>query len=73
MGSTDPAAMRAVAGKLADAEALLRRALAGREAGLGANHPDTLASVRNLLSLVEARGQLADAEPLREWLRRAEE
>ena len=34
-------------GKLAEAEPLFRRALAGREKKLGLNHPDTLTSVNN--------------------------
>ena len=38
-------------GKLADAETLLRRAVEGREATLGEDHPDTLTSVNNLGSL----------------------
>ena len=43
------------------AEALHRRALAGREAHLGANHPDTLGSMNNLAALLRERGKLAEA------------
>ena len=46
--------------------------LEGCKATLGEEHPDTLASVENLSSLLEAMGRPEDAEPLREWLRRAE-
>ena len=43
------------------AEALNRRALAGREAQLGANHPHTLHSMNNLAALLEQQGKLAEA------------
>ena len=43
------------------AEALQRRALAGREAHLGANHPHTLQSMNNLAALLEQQGKLAEA------------
>ena len=43
------------------AEALFRRSLAGREAHLGANHPDTLTSMNNLAILLEKQGKLAEA------------
>ena len=43
------------------AEALDRRALAGREAHLGANHPETLASMNNLALLLRQQGKLAEA------------
>ena len=36
----------------------------GRRAALGPNHKDTLASVYNLGSLLQARGELDEAEPL---------
>ena len=39
------------------AEALHRRALAGRKAHLGANHPDTLTSMSNLALLLRAAGK----------------
>ena len=43
------------------AEALYRRDLAGSEAHLGANHPDTLTSMNNLAVLLEEQGKLAEA------------
>ena len=43
------------------AEALHRRALAGREAHLGANHPHTLQSMNNLAAPLEQQGKLAEA------------
>ena len=43
------------------AEALYRRALAGREAHLGANHPETLGSMHNLAGLLWQQGKLAEA------------
>ena len=43
------------------AEALHRRALAGREAQLGANHPETLQSMNNLAVLLRQQGKLAEA------------
>ena len=43
------------------AEALHRRALAGREAHLGANHPHTLHSMNNLAVLLWQQGKLAEA------------
>ena len=43
------------------AEALHRRALAGREAHLGANHPGTLISMNNLAALLLQQGKLAEA------------
>ena len=43
------------------AEALHRRALAGREAHLGANHPETLTSMNNLALLLRQQGKLDEA------------
>ena len=43
------------------AEALHRRALAGHEAHLGANHPHTLQSMNNLAGLLQQQGKLAEA------------
>ena len=43
------------------AEALHRRALAGSEAHLGAQHPDTLTSMNNLALLLQQQGKLAEA------------
>ena len=42
------------------AEALYRRALAGSEAHLGANHPDTLISINNLAALLRKQGKLEE-------------
>ena len=55
-------------GKYEEAEPLYRRALAGQEAALGAEHPSTLISVTNLGILLRKRNDFASAEPL---LRRA--
>ena len=44
------------------AEALHRRALAGHEAHLGANHPSTLISMNNLAILLKKQGKLEEAE-----------
>ena len=43
------------------AEALHRRALAGHEAQLGANHPHTLIYMNNLAILLEKQGKLEEA------------
>eukprot|EP00808_Paulinella_micropora_P025534 g7102.t1 len=51
-------------GKLAEAEPLYRRALAGYEEELGATHPDTLVMVNNLAVLLKDQGKMAEAEPL---------
>ncbi len=51
-------------GHFAEAEPLHRRALAIREATLGADHPDTAVSLSNLAALLQARGELSEAEPL---------
>ena len=51
-------------GKYEEAEPLYRRALAGREAALGAEHPDTLMSVNNLAVLLKDMGKYEEAEPL---------
>ena len=51
------------------AEALHRRALAGCEAHLGANHPETLTSMNNLAILLEKQGKLAEAG-LRSFVKR---
>ena len=50
---------RAISGR--QAEALQRRCLAGREAQLGANHPETLSSMDNLAVLLWKQGKLAEA------------
>ena len=51
-------------GKLGEAEPLYRRALEGRQAKLGADHPDTLSSLFNLALLLAQQGKLGEAEQL---------
>lgn len=51
-------------GKLDEAEALLREALAGRPAQLGPAHADTLASTAALGKLLWKMGRNEEAEPL---------
>ena len=46
-------------GKLSEAEVLFRHALAGCEAQLGPEHPDTLSSVSSLASLLQDQGELS--------------
>jgi tetratricopeptide (TPR) repeat protein len=55
--------LRALGGA-AGALPLYRRALEGYERVLGADHPDTLASVNNLASCLRALGDAAGALPL---------
>jgi hypothetical protein len=43
---------------------LYQRALAARERVLGAEHPDTFASVNNLAWLYASQGRYGEAEPL---------
>src|SRR5271157_893836 len=50
--------------RYAEAEPLLRRALAIREVALGLDHPDTAASLNNLAELLRARGRYEEAKPL---------
>ena len=45
------------------AEELQRKALAGREAQLGAHHPDTLTSISHLAVVLEKQGKLDEAGP----------
>ncbi len=52
-------------GDLAGSEAALRRALAIREATVGANHHDTMTVTGNLLYVIEAEGRYAEALPQR--------
>ena len=47
-----------------DAEPLYQRAVAIRQAALGADHPDLATSLNNLASLYQAEGRTADALPL---------
>mgnify|MGYP003320226071 CR=1 FL=1 len=58
--------------RLVDQVRACREAVTASREVLGEEHPETLASVKNLISLLEATGRPEDAEPLREWLRRAE-
>jgi tetratricopeptide (TPR) repeat protein len=51
-------------GRLADAEAMYKRALAGYEKALGPDHTSTLATVNNLGNLYAGQGKLADAEAI---------
>eukprot|EP00435_Cladocopium_sp_Y103_P029579 s2666_g7.t1 len=46
------------------AEPLYRRSLAGLEAQVGAQHPDTLLSMNNFAELLRQQGKLEEAEPL---------
>jgi tetratricopeptide (TPR) repeat protein len=48
----------------ADAEPLLRRALAIGEKSLGPDHPDVVACLNNLAGLLRVTNRLAEAEPL---------
>jgi tetratricopeptide (TPR) repeat protein len=52
------------AGHYNEAGPHLSRALAIREKSLGADHPDTAASLNNLAELYREQGKYADAEPL---------
>ena len=51
-------------GRYAEAEPLLKRALAIREQQLGTDHPDTATSLGNLAELYSTQGKYAEAEPL---------
>jgi tetratricopeptide (TPR) repeat protein len=53
-----------VSGLHAEAEPLMRRALAIDEKSNGAEHPDVARSLRNLALLLNATDRLAEAEPL---------
>src|SRR5262249_9094365 len=50
-------------GKYAEAEAMLRRALAIRLKALGEGHPDTALSYNNLAATLHAQRKYAEAEP----------
>ena len=50
--------------RMAEAEPLLRRALAIYEASFGSDHPAVATAVNNLALLLEATNRLAEAEPL---------
>ena len=51
-------------GRYADAEPLLKEALAITERALGKEHPDTAISLSGLARLYRAMGRYRDAEPL---------
>ncbi len=51
-------------GKYAEAEPLLKRALAIAEKARGPDHPDVATSLNNLAALYHAQGRYAEAEPL---------
>jgi tetratricopeptide (TPR) repeat protein len=51
-------------GKLAEAEQMYLRALAGKEKALGPDHTSTLNTVGNLGGLYYAQGKLAEAEQM---------
>ncbi len=48
----------------AEAEPLMRRALAIDEASFGADHPNVAIDLNNLARLLQATNRLAEAEPL---------
>jgi tetratricopeptide (TPR) repeat protein len=51
-------------GRLADAERLFNRALAGYEKAWGPDHTSTLRTVNNLGNLYRKQGRLVDAEKM---------
>jgi tetratricopeptide (TPR) repeat protein len=53
-------------GKLAAAQSMFERALAGREKALGVEHTSTLDTVNNLGVLYRAQGKLAAAQSMYE-------
>ena len=50
--------------RLAEAEPLMRRALAIDEKSFGPDHPDVAIGLNNLAQLLQATNRLAEAEPL---------
>ena len=50
--------------KTAEAEPMFRQALADHTRVLGADHPDTITSVNNLATNLDAQGKSAEAEPM---------
>ena len=50
--------------RLAEAEPLMRRALAIDEASYGPEHPDVARDLNNLAQLLQSRNRLAEAESL---------
>ena len=53
-------------GKYKEAEAIHQRALKGREKVLGLEHPHTLTSVSNLVSVLESQGKYKEAEAMQQ-------
>ena len=51
-------------GKPEQAEPLCRRALALKEQSLGPDHPDVAASLKDLVEILRARGNLGESEIL---------
>jgi tetratricopeptide (TPR) repeat protein len=51
-------------GRLVEAEAMFKRALAGREKTIGPTHADTLMTVGNLSVLYRDQGRLVEAEAM---------
>ena len=51
-------------GRLAEAEPLMRRALAIAETSFGPDHPNVAGALNNLAALLQATNRLAEAEPL---------
>jgi hypothetical protein len=50
--------------RFAEAEPLMRRALAILEAALGSEHPEVATRLNNLAGLLKATNRFAEAEPL---------
>ncbi|MDN5752476.1 MAG: tetratricopeptide repeat protein, partial [Nitrosospira sp.] len=60
----DAGSLLLVKAQYAEAEPLMRRALAINEASFGADHPKVARDLNNLAQLLKATNRLADAEPL---------
>ncbi|MFM9104166.1 MAG: tetratricopeptide repeat protein, partial [Cyanobium sp.] len=58
------AALLQATNRLAEAEPLMRRALAIDEASYGTDHPNVAIRLNNLALLLQATNRLAEAEPL---------
>ena len=58
------AAIAQATNRLAEAEPLMRRALAIDEKSYGPDHPDVATGLNNLAQLLQATNRLAEAEPL---------
>ena len=67
-GLNNLASLLQATNRRAEAEPLMRRALAIDEASYGADHPEVARKLSNLAGLLQATNRLAEAEPL---LRRA--